>query len=176
MMQLQYPFEGFSQQSQIQDRNSPSTVRRIRRSRTAFSDDQLDQLERSFERCNYPDIAQREKLAKDIQLPEARIQVWFKNRRAKQRKRQRNQGGDDLTLIPSNVPPKENTIFTWTPGNVFATFFPPPPIAATSYVQYPTFVQHSQQSSFSIDYEALKSIYEIKSNMTSSCRDVIIFL
>ncbi|KAJ1365662.1 hypothetical protein KIN20_026062 [Parelaphostrongylus tenuis] len=167
-MQIRYPYEGISQHSRMQEQHSPSTVRRIRRNRTSFSDEQLDQLEKIFEQCNYPDIAQREKLAKDTRIPEARIQkypfadeeghhdpqmgapfgesrrlVWFKNRRAKQRKRLRNQGGDDLPLIPKDAPPKENTIITWTPGNVFTNFFPTP-IVAAPYAQYPPFVQNTQ--------------------------------
>nr|BBK09440.1 paired-like class homeodomain transcription factor Micro1/Pmar1 related [Prionocidaris baculosa] len=62
-----------------------STKSRRRRPPTMFAKWQREQLEEEFSKNRYPDIDVRERLSSSLQLTEARIQVWFQNRRARHR-------------------------------------------------------------------------------------------
>ena len=60
----------------------PSSLpRKPRKARTAFTDAQLQSLERAFDKQKYLSVQDRQELAAKLNLTDTQVKTWFQNRR-----------------------------------------------------------------------------------------------
>lgn len=60
---------------------SSSLSKKQRKARTAFTDHQLQTLEKSFERQKYLSVQDRMELANKLGLSDTQVKTWYQNRR-----------------------------------------------------------------------------------------------
>ncbi|KAF3848824.1 hypothetical protein F7725_015321 [Dissostichus mawsoni] len=76
--------EGGGGQGDLQQQDSSQArMKKPRKARTAFTDHQLGQLERSFERQKYLSVQDRMELAASLNLTDTQVKTWYQNRRTK---------------------------------------------------------------------------------------------
>lgn len=84
-----------------------------RRLRTAFTLEQLQTLELSFQRCHYLSVLERHTIASALRLSETQVKIWFQNRRTKWKKERpqgKEQAEQELSFAASGS--MEVTAFT----------------------------------------------------------------
>ncbi|XP_058629673.1 paired box protein Pax-4 [Onychostoma macrolepis] len=128
------------------------------RSRTAFTTDQSERLEKEFIRGLYPDLLTREKLSEETNLPQNTIKVWFSNRRARMRREQKEEPSDcGLGVTRPGFLGSRNALISFS---------------ATSGSSLDSYLAHHTHSAFPLAHYRDKNTFplaHLNSNAASTC-------
>lgn len=108
--------------------NSRSQPKKKRKSRTAFTNHQIFELEKRFLYQKYLSPADRDEIASSLGLTNAQVITWFQNRRAKMKRDYEEQKKDRETLAALS----EHKIFLETAQNMGILKKKPQPALAVS--------------------------------------------
>ncbi|KAI8089859.1 Homeodomain-like protein [Halteromyces radiatus] len=86
-----------SKKSTSNSKSSQGSSNKVTRER--FSKHQVQKLEESYARSPNLDPLEKEKLAKELGVERRRIQIWFQNRRSKEKKKMKKQLASRSTII-----------------------------------------------------------------------------
>lgn len=110
-----------AKEEDIRDSKSTRKSAKTRRKRTAFTSFQLKCLEEKFMMNKYLTIAERDMLAKSLQLSNKQVKTWFQNRRTKWK---RENVGEAIHLAYEI---QRSSIGPYHPSWVPMCHCPPPP-------------------------------------------------
>ncbi|XP_039901022.1 ventral anterior homeobox 2 [Simochromis diagramma] len=99
---------------------------RPKRTRTSFTAEQLYRLELEFQRCQYVVGRERTELARQLNLSETQVKVWFQNRRTKQKK-DTTKDSDKRSSSTSESLATCNILRLLEQGRLLSGPAPPPP-------------------------------------------------